>query len=178
MVPPDSAPVVPEGRTPAPRVARSRARPRTRERRGATADALIESTGQDVPTPAVEVAPIGRTTRTTRTKAETPPSAERNSAEVQAAAQPPPGTRSVTDSPQPVRRPDGLDRVLRQPEVCSTTGLSRTTIWRLERDGKFPKRRRLGRQAVGWMEGDVRAWLEARVRLGPGTRERVRGEGG
>ena len=33
----------------------------------------------------------------------------------------------------------GGGRVVRLPEVLEITGLSRTTIWRRERDGSFPR---------------------------------------
>jgi prophage regulatory protein len=41
------------------------------------------------------------------------------------------------------------------------TGLSRTTIWRLESQGKFPQRRRLTRNTVAWIEEEVLDWLES-----------------
>jgi prophage regulatory protein len=55
---------------------------------------------------------------------------------------------------------DRKDRVLRKPEVLSTVGLSDATIWRLERDGKFPKRIQLGGNSVGWSENEVLRWIE------------------
>jgi predicted DNA-binding transcriptional regulator AlpA len=33
----------------------------------------------------------------------------------------------------------------------------------LERDGKFPKRRRLSANAVGWLESEINNWLESRT---------------
>ena len=42
------------------------------------------------------------------------------------------------------------DRFLREPEVHRLTGLSRTTRWRLERAGKFPRRRRISENAVAY----------------------------
>ncbi len=54
-------------------------------------------------------------------------------------------------------------RILRRAEVQRITGLSATTIWRRERDGAFPKRRRLGPRAVGWLASEVLAWAESRV---------------
>ena len=39
-------------------------------------------------------------------------------------------------------------RFLRFPAVRARTGLSRTTIWRLERQGDFPCHRRISRNAV------------------------------
>ena len=53
------------------------------------------------------------------------------------------------------------DRFIREPEVARITGLSRTTRWRLERAGKFPRRRRISANAVGWLASEIRAWMEA-----------------
>ena len=49
--------------------------------------------------------------------------------------------------------------MLRSREVQQRTGLSRTTIWRLEREGSFPKRVQISRNAVAWRESDVAAWI-------------------
>ena len=51
------------------------------------------------------------------------------------------------------------DRFLREREVRSVTGLSRTTRWRLERAGQFPRKRLLSPGAVGWLESEVLAWM-------------------
>lgn len=53
-------------------------------------------------------------------------------------------------------------RVIRQKEAIQRTGLSRTTLWRLERAGDFPQRRRIGRQAVGWFANEIDDWLASR----------------
>ena len=59
-------------------------------------------------------------------------------------------------------------RILRTPDVLMRTGLSRSTIRRLERVGEFPPRLRLGPNAVGWLEDDVASWLRSRKRgFGP-----------
>lgn len=52
--------------------------------------------------------------------------------------------------------------ILRQPEVCRITRLSRVTIWRLERKGDFPPRLRLSSNAIGWRESDILAWINNR----------------
>lgn len=57
-----------------------------------------------------------------------------------------------------------LMRILRIPDVTLLTGLSRTTIWRLELQGKFPQRIRLGLNSVGWRDEEVRQWVETRPR--------------
>jgi prophage regulatory protein len=51
------------------------------------------------------------------------------------------------------------ERVVRKPEVLSRTGLSDVTVWRLEREGKFPKRVRLGGNSCGWLESEIDAWF-------------------
>lgn len=53
-------------------------------------------------------------------------------------------------------------RLLRLPAVCERTGLSRSTIWRLERLGRFPRRRRLSANIVAWLETEVAGWIESR----------------
>ena len=60
--------------------------------------------------------------------------------------------------------PPGGGRVVRLPEVLEITGLSRTTIWRRERDGSFPPPIRLGGErtrAVGWREQDIYDWIDS-----------------
>jgi prophage regulatory protein len=56
-------------------------------------------------------------------------------------------------------------RILRLPEVCSVTGLGRSMIYQMEADQRFPKRVRIGTRAVGWLDGEVRAWLQRRIEL-------------
>ena len=53
-------------------------------------------------------------------------------------------------------------RLLRIAEVVHATGLSRMTIYRLERAGEFPARRRLGRNSVAWLDDDITAWIDSR----------------
>ena len=53
-----------------------------------------------------------------------------------------------------------LTRMLRLPDVVEATGMSSTTIWRRERDGLFPKRRRLGSNLVAWRSDEIEAYIE------------------
>lgn len=46
-------------------------------------------------------------------------------------------------------------RIMRLNEVKAVTGLSKTTIYRFEKEGRFPSRISLGKRSVGWMEDDV-----------------------
>jgi prophage regulatory protein len=54
------------------------------------------------------------------------------------------------------------DRYIRAAELIRKTGLSLSTIWRLEQDGAFPSRRALGPNSVGWLESEVDSWLHSR----------------
>jgi prophage regulatory protein len=60
---------------------------------------------------------------------------------------------------------------LRFNEVIRRTGLSRMTIWRLERQGEFPNRRQLAKNCVGWVEEEVAGWMKSRPKAQPDTRE-------
>jgi len=55
---------------------------------------------------------------------------------------------------------------LRWPAVQRMSQLSRSTAWRLERDGKFPQRRQLSANAVGWLESDITEWINSRPLAG------------
>jgi prophage regulatory protein len=54
------------------------------------------------------------------------------------------------------------ERILRQPEVEARVGLSRTTLWRLEKSGDFPLRRRVLSNTIGWLESEVDEWIAGR----------------
>ncbi len=54
------------------------------------------------------------------------------------------------------------DRILRTKEVQEMTGLSRTTIWREERKGRFPARVPLSAGSVGWRMNEVLKWIKNR----------------
>jgi prophage regulatory protein len=41
---------------------------------------------------------------------------------------------------------------------------SKVQIWRLERDGHFPKRVQIGAQRYGWVEAEIEQWIAARIR--------------
>ncbi|MSQ84997.1 MAG: AlpA family phage regulatory protein [Myxococcales bacterium] len=48
----------------------------------------------------------------------------------------------------------------RLPQVLAYTGLSRTTIFRLEKAGEFPAHVNLTSRAVGWDSAAVTAWKD------------------
>lgn len=65
----------------------------------------------------------------------------------------------------PSRHAYAGDRFLREREVSLITGLSRSTRWRLERAGQFPKKRQLSPNAIGWLESEIRAWMAERTEV-------------
>jgi prophage regulatory protein len=54
-------------------------------------------------------------------------------------------------------------KLLRFPTVRERTGLSRSTIWRLERLGAFPRHRRISANVVAWVEEEVTGWIHSKV---------------
>ena len=73
-------------------------------------------------------------------------------------------------------------RYMRLPEVLQVTGLSRSTIYRLEAQGLFPSRYAIGPKAVGWLDKELFDWVKSRRRPEQGgpqkrTRRPVRGAG-
>ena len=53
--------------------------------------------------------------------------------------------------------------ILRLPDVQARTGLSRSLIYDLAKNERFPKQVSLGSRAVGWLESEVDTWLEERI---------------
>lgn len=53
--------------------------------------------------------------------------------------------------------------IIRKPELQTMLGISDPSIYRWEREGKFPKRLQLGGNSVGWLLSEVEAWLAAKA---------------
>lgn len=60
------------------------------------------------------------------------------------------------------------DQILTQREVEEITGLSRTTIWREQKTGRFPKRRRASSGRIGWLRSDIERWMNHLPLVGRG----------
>ena len=52
-----------------------------------------------------------------------------------------------------------MQKVLRLPAVIELSGLSRSTIYRLIKLGKFPAPVRIGEAATAWLPADIDAWF-------------------
>lgn len=60
-------------------------------------------------------------------------------------------------------RTDIGDRFLRRSEVQYTTGLSRSTIYALIEQNKFPKPVPLNERGVAWLKSEIEEWKRARI---------------
>ncbi|QFT55617.1 AlpA family transcriptional regulator [Microbulbifer sp. THAF38] len=54
-------------------------------------------------------------------------------------------------------------RILRLREVERLTGYKSSSIYRMVKEGVFPRQRRIGPGAVGWDSREVDAWIEERL---------------
>jgi len=55
--------------------------------------------------------------------------------------------------------------VVRMSRLVEMIGLSRSTIWKLLSEGKFPKPIRLGSRSIAWRINDIEEWLQSRQEL-------------
>ena len=54
--------------------------------------------------------------------------------------------------------------LLRLPMVMQTTGLARSTIYKLISQSEFPVPIKLSKRAVAWLQTEVEGWIASRVR--------------
>lgn len=54
-------------------------------------------------------------------------------------------------------------RLLRLPQVIDRTGLGKTKLYELQKDGLFPMRIKITAHAVAWIEQEVETWIAGRV---------------
>jgi prophage regulatory protein len=54
-------------------------------------------------------------------------------------------------------------RFIRLPEVKKMTGLGKTTLYEMIKDGAFPAPVKIGGRAVAWVESEVEQWAAARL---------------
>lgn len=93
------------------------------------------------------------------------PNGKRNGQEMQSefGAKKPPKSQRIAD----LRSDEGSHEdvsFLRLPEVKAVTGLSKTSLYALIKERRFPAPVRLGPRAVAWVRSEVRQWALERVR--------------
>ena len=55
------------------------------------------------------------------------------------------------------------ETLLKLSDVLARTSLSRSTLFRLESKGQFPKRRQVTPHRVAWPKSEVDEWINARM---------------
>lgn len=64
----------------------------------------------------------------------------------------------MTAKPQHVQQ---SDRLLRINQVIDLTGIGKTMIYRLIKEGRFPQQFKPGGYASRWSEAEINAWIES-----------------
>jgi len=59
-----------------------------------------------------------------------------------------------------------INKFIRETECQQITGLSRSTRWRMEKVGKFPKRIKISDNVIGWLNEDIENWVKEKVEAG------------
>ncbi len=54
-------------------------------------------------------------------------------------------------------------RIIGLRELLDRVPYGRVQIWRLERQGRFPRRIRIGPRRIGWLETEIDDWIRSRV---------------
>ncbi|BBT40938.1 helix-turn-helix transcriptional regulator [Pseudomonas putida] len=54
---------------------------------------------------------------------------------------------------------DGIDRLLRLPDVLRITGMGRNTVYTRIKEGTFPKQVKIGPKSVAWRQSDINQWM-------------------
>lgn len=67
-----------------------------------------------------------------------------------------PSNKQTDNAPPP-------SRFLRKPEVLARVGVAWITILRWEKQGLFPKRRKIGQRVVAWVESEIDDWCANKV---------------
>lgn len=73
---------------------------------------------------------------------------------------------TVVNTPHPAERAAILaaygesERLCREKERQHITSISRSRAWELERQGKFPIRRKLGNNSCAWLLSDLLLWVQ------------------
>lgn len=84
-------------------------------------------------------------------------------AEMRAVVKHQPNPVSKPEPPKAAIIPSAAGAVVARTGLKALTGLSPTTVWRMEKRGQFPRRVTLSSGRVGWMRAEIEAWLETRA---------------
>jgi len=76
----------------------------------------------------------------------------------------------MSEHPGPISRVASSDvappRLISLREVEQQTSLSRSTLYELIRNRKFPAQIRVTKRRIAWIQSEVVSWIDSRVRAG------------
>ena len=52
-----------------------------------------------------------------------------------------------------------IDRLIRKKELCEILDVSEATLWRLEKRGELPRRRKISERRVGWLSSEIEQFI-------------------
>lgn len=52
--------------------------------------------------------------------------------------------------------------IIRPNELAEILSVSKVTLWRMEKRGELPPRKKISRSCVGWVSTDIEEWLRTR----------------
>lgn len=59
-----------------------------------------------------------------------------------------------------------MNNIIRINDVIKLTSMSNSTIYELIKSNDFPRPKRIGKRAVGWLENDIQNWIDNRPTAG------------
>ena len=60
-------------------------------------------------------------------------------------------------------------KIMKLHEVVGTTGIARSSLYKMIAAGTFPKPIQLGQRSVGWIESEVQSWIKSRIEHSRGS---------
>ena len=54
-------------------------------------------------------------------------------------------------------------KIMKLHEVVGTTGVARSSLYKMIALGTFPEPIQLGKRSVGWIEAEVQSWIKSRI---------------
>ncbi|WP_210512922.1 helix-turn-helix transcriptional regulator [Natronogracilivirga saccharolytica] len=61
----------------------------------------------------------------------------------------------VKNEPKPPQK-----HIIRPSELSKMLSVTKPTLWRMEKEGRLPKRIKFSHNCVGWFNTDIEEWLE------------------
>lgn len=55
---------------------------------------------------------------------------------------------------------DKQEQFLRLPQVIKVVSMGRSTIWKLVKEGKFPKPRKISPKISVWLDSEIQAYIQ------------------